>query len=250
MNKLTTSKKDNSSNKNKNTFYDFMPYWKNEEKCFTDTITNMSAITVSKTKKGNITVTEKTSFPPFKPVEQRAYEAFKTKITNPLTGEFYAERDLNGNQIPQPNGSPNAKYVIHTIVRLKRFDGYEVLYSQGQLQGFNSLGSQITTSISKPEVRNRTTFFNERRYDEKSQTTLDICKGPRGIETIYEIPFSPENVDKLYYGHGVGVNGNWLVSSRYNNPGRLPNLYVKDERTSDTIAVQWSDPKTTLDLFK
>jgi|ERR671912_527888 hypothetical protein len=181
MNKLTTSKKDNSSNKNKNTFYDFMPYWKNEEKCFTDTITNMSAITVSKTKKGNITVTEKTSFPPFKPVEQRAYEAFKTKITNPLTGEFYAERDLNGNQIPQPNGSPNAKYVIHTIVRLKRFDGYEVLYSQGQLQGFNSLGSQITTSISKPEVRNRTTFFNERRYDEKSQTTLDICKGPRGF---------------------------------------------------------------------
>ena len=67
---------------------------------------------------------------------------------------------------------------------------------------------------------------------------------------MYELPFSPENVDRLYYGNGAGVNGNRLVSSRYNNVSRLPNLYVKDERTRDTIAVQWSDPKTTLDLFK
>ena len=251
---MTISKKDNSSNKNnnKNTFYNFMPHLTKEEKCFSDTITNMSAITVSKSKKGggNKTTTEKISFPRFKPVEQRVYEAFMTKITNPLTGEFYPERDTNGDQINQPNGSPNAKYVVHTIVRLKRFDGSEVLYTQGQLQGFNSLGSPITTSISKPETWNRTTFFNERRYDEKSQLFLDICKGSRGIETIYELLFTPDNVDKLYYGHGVGVNGNRLVSSRYNNPGRLPNLYVKDERTSDTIVVQWSDPKTTLNLFK
>ena len=72
-----------------------------------------------------------------------------TKITNPQTGEFFAERDKNGNQIEQPNGSPNAKYVVHMIVRLKRYDGSEVLYTQGQMQGFNSLGSLVTTAISK-----------------------------------------------------------------------------------------------------
>ena len=94
MKNISISSNRNNKNKtNNNTFHDFMPYWKNEEQCFADTITNMSAITVSKKKGGNKTVTEKMSFPRFKPVEQRGYEAFMTKITNPLTGEFYPERD-------------------------------------------------------------------------------------------------------------------------------------------------------------
>ena len=240
---------DINNNNNSNTFHDFMPHWKNEEQCFANTVTNMSAITVSK-KKGNKTVTEKIPWPRIKSIEQRAYEVFMTKITNPITGEFYSERDTNGNQINQPNGQPNAKYVVNMIVRLKRFNGSEVLYTQGQLQGFNSMGSPVTMSITKPESWLKTTFFNERRYDEKSQTFIDICKGPRGSETMYELPFSPENVDKLYYGHGAGVNNNQLVTNHQDNASRLPNLYVKDERTSTTISVQWSDPKTTLNLFK
>ena len=207
---------------------------------------------IQKTKGGGQkTITENNvSWQRIKPVEQRGYEAFMTKITNPQTGEFFSERDLNGNEIQQPNGQPNAKYVVSMIVRLKRFDGSEVLYTQGQIQGFSSLGSQISTSIEKPETWNRTTFYNERKYDDKSKLFLDICKGPKGIETMYELPFTPESVDKLYYENGAGLNGNRLVGSRYNNPGRLPNLYVKDERTQTAKVVEWSDPKTTLNLFK
>ena len=62
---------------------------------------------------------------------------------------------------------PTAKYVVNMIVRLKRLDGSEVLYIKGQLQGYNSLGSQVTKSIDKPETWEKTTFFNERKYDEK-----------------------------------------------------------------------------------
>jgi len=226
-----------------------MPYWQKEQECFDNTYTSMRITTTKKGGEGKTTTQEKISWPRIKPLSQIVYENFITKITNPLTGEFYSERDTNGNQV-KSNGGPTAKYVVNMIVRLKRLDGSEVLYSKGQLQGFNSLGSQVTKSIDKPETWEKTTFFNDRKYDEKSQVVVEICKGPKGIETVYELPFTPENVDKLYYGNGVGVNGNRLVSRTNNNPTRLPNLVVKNERDDRSISVEWSDPKTTLNLFK
>lgn len=250
--KNSNSSSSNRNNNNNNSYIEFMPYWNKEEKCYQDTRTGTSISTTHKTKGGGQkTVTQQNvSWPRIKPVEQRVYEEFMTKITSPITGEFYAERDTNGNQVNQPNGGSNAKYVANMIVRLKRFDGSEVLYTQGQIQAFNSFGSQVTKSIEQPETWTKTLFFNERKYQEKSQTVIEICKGPKGLSTVYELPFTAENVDKLYYGYGAGVNGNQLIRRNNNNPNGSVNFYVKDERTGTAVNVEWSNPNTTFNLFK
>lgn len=206
-----------------------MPNWKKESKCFEETLVD---VTTWDTKR-NREVRGRGHWPHVKSVAQIVYEEFMSKITNPTTGEFYSQRDRDGNQIKQKDGK-NARYVIKTIVRLRRKDGSEKLYSMGQLQGFTSLGVPITRPCREPEVWTRTIFNYDRKFDPKTQTVVEVCKGPSGNETVYELPFNSENLDKLY---------------SQADPQEV-SFVVKDERTGMAVNVGWSSPEETYKLFK
>ena len=60
----------------------------------------------------------------------------------------------------------------------------------------------------------------------------DITKGVTVIETVYEMPFTPENLDILY-SQCVGVNGNRLPGPQ-NSDIYHPELVVKDEAQGGT----------------
>jgi len=61
-----------------------------------------------------------------------------------------------------------------------------------------------------------------------------VCQGPSGTEEVYELPFSPENVDKLYE-----------MTDKDN-----VQFVIKDEKTQEATQVLWSSIEDTLKLFK
>lgn len=77
-----------------------------------------------------------------------------------------------------------------------------------------------------------------------------MCKGPVGIETAYDLEFTPENLDKLYYQHALGVNGNRFLSGGSGNKISTCNLYVKDEVRGTPIIVKWHSEEETYKLFR
>lgn len=205
-----------------------MPNWAKENKYFKDTIVDLKVWDTKKNKE----VKTKGPYPFIKSTAQLVYEEFMSKIINPATGEFYSQRDSNGNQIKQKDGK-NAKYVVKTIVRLRRKDGKEYLYSMGHLTGFTSLGIPISRTCRKPEVHLKTIFAYDRKFNPKTQTVEDICKGPVGSEIIYDMPFTAENLEKLYSQTDEDLN-----------------LVVKDERNGMSVNVAWSNLDESKKLFK
>lgn len=161
-------------------------------------------------------------------------------VSNPVTGEFHSERDSDGTPIPQKDGGPNCRYVVKTIVRFKTITGQEFLYSLGELRGFNALGEPVVRAIRQPEVYTRTKFATERRYDNQTRNLYETVKGVRGNETVYEMPFSPENVQSIFD-----------KVDQHATTNKIPvEFIVKDEATGTAISVNWSSIKDTLNLFK
>lgn len=241
--KMPSNNSNNSKNEiaDPNDYVEFMPYWKSEEQCYKEAI-----IDVITTYANGAEKKEKKAWPRAKPTEQIGYERFMAKITNPVTKKFYSERDRNGNEIKQPDGR-NARYVISYITRIKRRDGSEYLYTSGNINGFDSLGVPVTHHISNPERWLKTDFSYERKYDDKSKAVIEYTTGVGNTYDVYEMPFSKENVDRLYK-QSVGTSEQNIL---INNPHiQQVVFYVKDEQTDLTIKTYWSSIEKTLELFK
>ncbi len=88
-------------------------------------------------------------WPRVKPVTERVYEMFYSKIVDPISQTYYPERDSQGNIIEPSDGKPRARQIISDIIRLKHADGNEYLYTNGILVGFNSFGSIVTYPYHK-----------------------------------------------------------------------------------------------------
>lgn len=236
------NKEDNSSSINK--IVDFMPNYKKQEELY---------------KKQKVyAIDEKTgkevqrTWPYIRQTEQILYERWLSKVSNPVTGEFYPQRDENDNPVKQPHGKPNAQYVCSGIVRIKAQNGKEYLISQGLLQGFDSLGQLVTRSCQWPERWYRTLFATEKIFDNERKIIHNISKGPVGIEAVYELEFTPENLDRLYYQHALGVNNNRFLNAGYNNKSSFTTciLYVKDEQQGKPIIIRWHDEKESYQLLR
>ena len=129
------------------TKYDFIDKinqkWKNEQACFDEAnVTGKDSRTGKKTTM---------SWPRDKPHDQRSYELWLQKITDNDTGEFYNQRDNNGNIIK----GTGPKHLVRQIVRIRTSDGEEYLYSNGMVTGFDVLGEVQTVTCSNPETWNR-----------------------------------------------------------------------------------------------
>jgi hypothetical protein len=206
--------------KAKQPIIDFMPGWAKEEKCYKDAI--VRDYNTKEIVEGGWLRPHNTS--------QWAYENWLSQVVNQETGQFFQQRDEEG--IPVPN--TGARHVVSLITRVRDQSGKnEHLLSKGRLIGYNSAGQQKTTPISYPEKWNRTTFQNERTYNENTGAFTVQTIGPSKSEDVYELPFTADNVQKLY--EQVEQHDCQFV--------------LKDIKTGEARSVSWSSVKDTLNLF-
>lgn len=152
---------------------DFMPNFKKEEDCF-----------------NNEVLSNGRPYPRSKPITQRRYENWLSDVINPTSGKYYlSDADSQGKR-------EGPKHTVISIVRVKTRSGKEYLYTHGNLTGYNSFGDLTRTPCEKPEVWTSTKFGRHTGVDKQGRAQR-ISDGPNGSETIYEIPFSKENLLEL-----------------------------------------------------
>jgi hypothetical protein len=120
------------------------------------------------------------------PVAERAHKEWLKLVVDPSSEEFY--KSTTGD-LPQ--------YTINQIVRVKRGDGSEFLYSIGQVKGYNMYGDPVVTDVREPEAYEQAIFLHETLRDERDGHNKRFTTGIAEKLKHYELEYSPENVDKL-----------------------------------------------------
>ena len=177
------------------------------------------------------------------------YEKFFTRISDPISGEFYPERDLTGNVIEPSDGGPRARYIIHNIVRVKSYSGQEFLISSGTLVGFSSLGSPVYHPISRPETFIRTNWHKERDYNKNTGRMEETVKSPSGQQEIFLLPFSAEAVEELFSQTIKPDTPQVYIRNNKFTIDKPCNFVIRDERSNTNISVEWSNINKTKELF-
>jgi len=196
---------------------DFMPNYAKEEACYKEAI-----ITDVDTKR-------KTEWPRLKNGNEIAYENWLNRVINPVTGEWFPKRDKYGNPVKNTGG----RYLVSVITRIK-VGRSEHLCSKGNLLGFDAAGEEVKLWCYYPEKWTKTNFTWKKTINEKTMTFDTVCLGPNGTEEVYELPFTPQNVDKLYE-----------MTDKDN-----VQFVIKDEKTQEATQVNWSSIEESLKLFK
>jgi hypothetical protein len=226
----------------------FTKRWEIEKKEWNSLPTN--DIKIRNTESGEAKVIKRPRWPRIPPIDQIGYEKWFSRISDPITGEFYPERDLQGNIIEPSDGGPRARYIIHNIVRVKSYSGQEYLFSSGMLVGFSSLGSPVDYPIGRPETYMKTHWHKERDYNKNTGRMEEIIKSPSGQQEIYLLPFSAEAVEELF-SHTIKPDTPpvYLRARNKFTFDKPCNFVVKEERQNTSIAVEWSNINKTKELF-
>ena len=170
-----------------------MPHWEKQDQCFEE---ERIEVIDSVHKKRLLNKDGKPLVKPWphdKPVAQIAYENWLEKVVNPDTNEFYPALNREGNPIK----GTGPKHTITQIIRLKRKDGSEFLYSIGEVNGYDAFGNIVGCTLHKPETWKRTLFTHERIYDQRTNTTKVRTTGTEKQEDIYELAFNEKNLKAL-----------------------------------------------------
>jgi hypothetical protein len=214
------------------TYQEFMPHWKKQDQCFEDEKVEMiDSLHGHKIMKNGKPVIK--AWPHDKPTAQIVYEdEWLKKVVNPDTNEFYPARNKDGSAIK----GTGAKHIVTQIIRLRRKDGSEYLYSLGECRGYDALGNVVGLTCAKPEMWTRTLFNYERRYDERTNSTKVQTIGTLGTEDVYETPFNEKNLKEL-------------VSLSANDSDIM--FIIKDERNAKATEVRKDvNINKTLELFQ
>ena len=169
-----------------------MPHWPKEDKCFEDEQVQVvdSAFGKKIIKNGKPVLK---AWPHDKSMRQVNYEELMKVIVNPDTNEYYPARNKAGNEIK----GTRAKHIVTQIIRLRRKDGKEYLYSQGAISGYDAFGNVVRRNCASPEMWTRTTFNHARVYDQRTNTTKMETNGILATEQVYEMPFNEKNLKEL-----------------------------------------------------
>jgi hypothetical protein len=171
------------------------------------------------------------SWPHDKPVAQIGYENWLEQVVNPDTNEFYSALDKAGNPIK----GTGPKRTVTQIIRFRRKDGSEFLYSLGEVTAYDAFGNSVGYNLAKPEMWVRTLFEHRRVYDQRTNTTKMETAGTLGTEDVYELPFNEKNLKAL-------------VNLRMSDADIT--LIVKDEANGRAVDVKKeSNINKTLELF-
>ena len=200
---------------------DFMPNYAKEEACYKEAIIT-DATTGKKTDQ---------TWPRLKNGSEIGYDNWLDKVINAETGEWFPKRDKDGNPVKNTGG----RYLVSVITRIK-VGKSEHLCSKGNLLGFDAAGDQVKLWIMYPEKWVRTLFNWKKTFNEKTMSLNRECQGPSGTEDVFELPFTPENVDKLFE----------LTDKDNDNV----QFVIKDLKTQESMEVKWSSVEESLKLFK
>jgi hypothetical protein len=175
-----------------------------------------------------------------------AFKRYIAEIVNPKNKKFYPKTDEDNRPITMPDNI-NCKKVVLRIVRHRLANGDQVLTSHGQIIGHDVHGNKKVFTCDSPEKYTKTIFNTIKEYNASQKQIVSYCDGPTGSVEVYEMPFTPENVDLLY-------------SQRYDgNPYFMPNtrgnlrfaFYIKDHSNGGLVKeIFWSSEKESLRLFK
>jgi hypothetical protein len=248
---LTSSNKNNQTqpqqNVNINQITQFTKRWEIEKKEWNTLPTR--DIKLRNTDSGESKVIKRHVWPRIPSPEERVYEKFFSRICDPSSGEFYPERDLAGNVIEPSDGGQRARYIVHSIVRLKSYSGQEYLYSTGVICGFSSLGVPVRYPIHKPEMYIKTHWHKERDYNKHTGRMEEIVKSPAGQQEIYLLPFSAEAVEELF-SHTIKPDTPPVyIKDNKRTIDKPCNFVVRDEKSGTNIAIEWSNINKTKELF-
>jgi hypothetical protein len=227
---LTKSSNSTQNNNNVNQFVDFIPGYKKRKEVFEKAPALRNGV----------------RFPYIKEPLEISYENFITDIINPADSSFYPPKDQNNNPIILPNNE-NCKKVVLRIIRHRLVSGEEFLTSHSQIIGADYYGNRKVFTCDSSEKWTRPIFDLIRDFNPKKKKVEAYSNGPVGSEEVYEMPFTPENLDKLYAQRPDG------------NPYFTPNargyqrvlLYIKDHQNGGQVKeVFWSSIEESLRVFK
>jgi hypothetical protein len=212
------------------TFQEFMPHWKKYEQCFEQEKVGMKDIHGRK-KLDRDGKPEIAPWPHDKPIAMISYENFLKVIVDPSTNEYFPARNKDGSAIK----GTTAKHIVNQVIRVRRKDGSEVLYSQGRIEGYDAMGNRVHSNCAGPEKWRKTLFDRKRIYDPRTNSTITQTVGTLGSEEVYEMRFNEKNLKEL-------------VSLRENDSDLF--LAVTDEQSGRGVSVRKeSNLNKTLELF-
>jgi hypothetical protein len=128
------------------------------------------------------------------PPEQVVWDLFKEKCIDPKTGKWFTSGEGTGT----PKGKIGPKRYVTSIIRMKASSGAEYLLSQSKIIGYNQSGDPVETNASLPEKYQKTSFRYETTPNYQTGFAERRNQGPSGTETIYTLPFTKENAQKLF----------------------------------------------------
>jgi hypothetical protein len=225
--------------------------WELEEKCFTETLMPPVKEFNHETKRTKIV---RKPYPRIRPVEQRAYESFYSRIIDPQTGKPYEQRGPDGSIIKQPDNLGPVRHYVWTVIRQKGYDGNEYLLTLGNLYGFNSFGDLVSYYVHKPESYNKTLFDTQRRYDQKSERLIEVTTSPISQQEIFTLPFNEENLNFLVSNKTINKTTPLIYRLKNNRRGNItiskPCSFVVKETTGEARIIEGSSFEEKLQLFK
>ena len=170
-----------------------MPHWDKQEQCFEEEKIEVIDSVHKKRLLNKDGSPLMKCWPHDKPIAQIVYENWLEKVVNPDTKEFYPALNKAGNPIK----GTGPKHIVQQIIRFRRKDGSEFLYSQGEVNGYDAFGNVAQCTLHKPEMWKRTLFTHERIYDQRTNTTKVQTTGTSSQEDVYELPFNEKNLKAL-----------------------------------------------------
>lgn len=189
--------------------------------------------------------------------QERDHKNWLRQVQDPKTKLFYKlskeefEYDEDGKPIPETRKLTQVEpyFEIIQIIRLKRRNGSEYLYTRGLLYGYTPLQNIVTHNFDEPEVWNETHFMHRTQNNPKDGTLQDICEGPFGRPTIhYTLPFSKEALDRLMENAipDVGLtvkdeNGN--IRHPINIQGMTAFEMFRNQSVDFIINAEWQTPE-------
>ena len=163
-------------------------------------------------------------------VAENKYNIFLDKVTDPDTGYFYPKRDQDGKAVKTtPDNIP--KYVVRTIIRVKRRDNNEYLLSKGNLYGYDSLGDEVSLYVPYPERWTKINFTYVKDWDPRRKTIVRNCMGPGVNEENYTLEFNEKNLKQLF-DKSENDDISWVVKE---GQSATPKQIAKEPNVNDTF---------------
>jgi hypothetical protein len=149
---------------------------------------------------------------------------------DPSTGYFFPKRDEEGKPVKTtPDNIP--KYLVRTIIRVKRRDKSECLLRKGNLIGYDALGDEVSLYVPYLERWTKVNFNYVKDWDPKRKTIVRNCIGPGLNEEICTLEFNEKNLKSLF-DRRINDDIDWVLKEEQSG---TPRHVSREPNVNDTF---------------